>query len=175
MITFYILCVLICITHLVWTYTLRSTFLEVYKSQLFKYRNLLFDLADKGALSFDDEVYTAMEERISRMIYSAGELSFSRFLITLFFAPPVTDSKPVHELYHNRLGQFNQETKERLTIIESDVYAFALIYLIKQNFVTLIFMEFIRLLRKATRTIKDLSSLKNQFQPTVIAMSYQAK
>lgn len=167
--------ILICLCHLVWSYTLRTTYLETYKSDLFAARSALYELAEKGGISYKDEVYAAMEERINMMIGSADILSFSRFIVTAFIISPPVESKPVHELYHQQLDAYNSHTKKQLMTIESRLYTSAVVYLIRQNMLSLLLMEVLRLLRKITRSIKDISSLKTQFQATVIEMSYQPR
>lgn len=88
---------------------LKSYRLDLTRQKLFKIRDELFDLAEKGELSFDSKAYGLMRTTLNGMIQFTHKLSFIRFVATI-----TVDQKVLK-------GRISSEFKETMNTALSDI------------------------------------------------------
>lgn len=174
MITLYLLIITGAALHLIWHYTLRSHYLEAYKSALFEQRDALFELGADHKIPFDEEVYRALEARINMLLSSADKLSFTRLIMSRYMPEQKDHAEPVLERYRLALEKFDTNTRNRVIEIESRVYQEAVLCLFRQNLLSFCVMKLFSIFRSAVDRKTTLRFWGTDMEHAVIHLSYQA-
>ena len=67
----------------VWDQGLKKLFLDYFRERLFELRFHLFELAEEGKLSFDDEAYRAIELLLCGLLRFAHRVTFIGFIMSV--------------------------------------------------------------------------------------------
>lgn len=82
-----VLFVLICLISscILWTTAYRNLFSDIYRQQLFRIRDNLFDIAARGEISFDDPAYHTLRYMLNGAIQYAHRISATTLFLTWVF------------------------------------------------------------------------------------------